>query len=150
MSTSPIRPVVTHDIPAIKEIIDSTGLFPSEYLDDMFTEQTEHEFWLTYDADHPVAVAYCAPEPMTNGTFNLLLIAVHRNSQSEGVGQKMMAFVEDKLRRKSVRVLLVETSGTEDFIRTRSFYEKLGYECEARIRDYYDVNDDKIVYRKAL
>jgi len=54
------------------------------------------------------------------------------------------------LKKQGVRVLLVETSGTDDFVRTRSFYEQIGYETEARIRDYYDAGDDKIVFRKAL
>jgi ribosomal protein S18 acetylase RimI-like enzyme len=48
------------------------------------------------------------------------------------------------------RVLLVETSGTPDFERTRAFYRKCGYEEEARIRDFYQAGADKIVYRKAL
>ena len=148
--TQPVRPATSHDIPAFKGIIDSTGLFPSEYLDDMFSEGSGPEFWLTYDIDGPVAVAYCAPEPMTNGTFNLLLIAVHKQSQSNGIGQTIMSHVEKYLREQGIRVLLVETSGTDEFVRTRSFYEQLGYENEARIRDYYDAGDDKIVFRKAL
>ena len=58
MNKLPIRPVSTGDIPAIKGIIESTGLFPAAYLDDMFSNSNEPEFWLTYDAGGPVAVAY--------------------------------------------------------------------------------------------
>ena len=47
-------------------------------------------------------------------------------------------------------MLLVETSGGDEFERTRRFYRTIGYEEEARIRDYYDAGDDKIVFRKAL
>jgi RimJ/RimL family protein N-acetyltransferase len=47
-------------------------------------------------------------------------------------------------------MLLVETSGLPDFERTRTFYAKCGYEEEARIRDFYAVNDDKVVFRKVL
>jgi len=124
MSNSPIRSVVTKDIPAIKDIIDSTELFPSELLDHMFEEDSDPAsgFWITYDITGPVAVSYVAPEPMTSGTYNLLLIAVHKNSQSAGIGQD----------------------------RTRQFYELRGYENEARIRDYYDIGDDKVVFRKVL
>ncbi|MFK8076507.1 MAG: hypothetical protein AB8B84_07965 [Granulosicoccus sp.] len=43
-----------------------------------------------------------------------------------------------------------ETSETDDFVRTRAFYAQLGYNEEARMREYYDASDDKIVFRKAL
>ena len=150
MNKLPIRPVSTGDIPAIKGIIESTGLFPAAYLDDMFSNSNEPEFWLTYDVGEPVAVAYVVPEPMTSGTYNLLLIAVHKRHQSDGIGQKIMSYVENRLRNEGARVLLVETSGTNEFTRTRNFYQLLGYENEARIRDYYDAGDDKVVFRKSL
>jgi len=120
-------------------------------LDDMFSEgSSQNEFWLTYDDGVPAAVAYCVPEPMTEGTCNLLLIAVHADRQGEGIGTQIMAYVEAKLAAEGVRVLLVETSGTEQFVNTRAFYSHLGYDEEARIREYYDVGDDKVVFRKAL
>jgi len=149
-----IRSAATQDLAAIKEIIDATALFPSEYLDDMFTGESElqedQEFWLTYDVDGPRAVTYCAPELMTSGTWNLLLIAVHPDYQSRGIGRKLISYVENILKTVEARVLLVETSGTDDFVRTRSFYEQIGYTNEARIRDYYDAGDDKIIFRKAV
>jgi hypothetical protein len=48
------------------------------------------------------------------------------------------------------RVLLVETSGLPEFGRTRAFYLHLGYAEEARIREFYQAGEDKIVFRKAL
>jgi len=154
MSNSKIRSSKPQDLGAIKAVIDATELFPSEYLDEMFSGDTEpteeQEFWLTYDDNGVQAVAYCAPEQMTNGTWNLLLIAVHPDRQSSGIGTQLVLHVETTLKKLGVRVLLVETSGTDDFVRTRSFYEQIGYDREACIRDYYDIGDDKIIFRKAL
>lgn len=48
------------------------------------------------------------------------------------------------------RVLLVETSGLASFERTRAFYRKCGYDEEARIREFYQAGEDKIVFRKSL
>jgi hypothetical protein len=48
-----------------------------------------------------------------------------------------------------VRTPLVESSGLASFERTRAFYRKNGYDEEARIHDFYQAGDDKIVYRKA-
>lgn len=151
MSKAPIRSTVAADLPALKQVIDAVELFPSEMLDDMFAGgEGENAFWLTYDDGVPAAIAYCVAEPMTEGTCNLLLIAVHPDRQGEGIGTQIMAHVEALLAEQGVRVLLVETSGTEHFVKTRAFYSHLGYDEEARIREYYDVGDDKVVFRKAL
>ena len=154
MNKLSIRPSISSDLTAAKKIIDAVDLFPSELLDDMFCANSDDpdqsEFWLTYDDGFPAAIVYCAPEPMADGTWNLLLIAVHPSRQSEGIGAQIMSYVEERLSRKGVRVLLVETSGTDDFIRTRGFYSKLGYTEEARIREYYGVGDDKVTFHKYL
>lgn len=146
------------DLPALKAVIDAAELFPSEMLDGMVSferppDSTDepHEFWLAHDEGQgAIAMVYCAPERMTRGTWNLLLIAVHPDHQGRGIGAALMAQVEALLEARGERVLLVETSGTAGFERTRDFYARIGYECEARIRDYYDAGDDKIVFRKAL
>lgn len=49
-----------------------------------------------------------------------------------------------------VRILLADTSGTEDFAATRGFYAAKGYTEEARIRDFWAAGDDKVTFRKAL
>jgi len=154
MNESKLRTARAEDLPGIKLVIDAVELFPSEYLDDMFSGETDprnqQEFWLTYD-DHGIqAVAFCAPERMTNGTWNLLLIAVHPDRQGSGIGRLIMSSIESKLAVLGCRVLLVETSGLTEFARTRYFYEQIGYAKEAVIRNYYDAGDDKIVFTKAI
>ncbi len=49
-----------------------------------------------------------------------------------------------------MRLLLVETSGVAGFAGQRRFYRKLGFRREARIRDYYQAGDDKVVFAKSL
>ncbi len=154
MNKTTIRSSIPSDLSAAKGIIDAVQLFPSDLLDGMFctgtNELEQHEFWLTFDDGTPTAIAYCSPEAMAEGTWNLLLIAVHTDRQGEGIGARLMSYVEEKLSAEGVRVLLVETSGTDDFIRTRAFYSRLDYNEEARIREYYGVGDDKIVFHKYL
>lgn len=48
------------------------------------------------------------------------------------------------------RILLVETSSLPMFERMRAFNRKCGYNEEARIRDFYQAGEDKLVFRKAL
>ena len=156
MNDDKIRPYRPGDLPAVKRLIDAAELFPSELLDGMVpggedaVDDEAAEFWLTHDDDGVDAVACCAPEEMTNGTWNLLLIAVHPERHGRGIGTALMRHVEAQLSERGARVLLVESSGTDGFERTRGFYRHLGYAQEARIREYYDAGDDKVVFRKAL
>lgn len=155
MTTFDIRPLVAGDLPAVKAAIDTTGLFPSELLEDMtapFLGGTAgDEFWLVAAEDGRAgAVAYCAPERMTSGTWNLLLIAVREDRQGRGLGGLLTRRVEHEAAGRGGRILLVETSGLPAFERTRAVYRRLGYSEEARIRDFYAAGDDKIVFRKAI
>jgi GNAT superfamily N-acetyltransferase len=152
-----IRAVKREDLPALKRVIDATALFPSELLDEMIAGYLggagSSEFWLTMDdgaQGEPIAVAYCAAERMTQGAWNLLLIALHPDHQGRGHGAALLGYVERKLKDSDQRILLVETSGLPDFERMRAFYGKCGYDREACIRDFYDAGEDKIVFRKAL
>jgi ribosomal protein S18 acetylase RimI-like enzyme len=153
-----IRLTTLDDITALIALAEASGLFePSqtEYLaqmlDEHFNSKNEPEdFWLT-DYDHePVGMAYVAPERMTEGTWNLYLIAVHPHRQRQGRGKSLLRHVEQMLMERGERILLVETSGTENFDYVREFYRKNGYEEEARIREFYTTGVDKIVFRKAL
>ena len=147
-----IRDATAADLDNLKQVIDSSELFPSEMLDDMiagYLAGTEDCLWLT--ADDPTLVAYCAPEKMTECTWNLYLIAVHKNKQGTGIGTKALQHLQEQLvAKKSARILLVETSALPEFEQTRHFYLKMGFVEEARIRDYYQEGEDKVVYWKSL
>ncbi|HAX86617.1 MAG TPA: GNAT family N-acetyltransferase [Cyanobacteria bacterium UBA11370] len=152
-----IRPTTPDDTAALIALADAIGFEPNELevlremlSDDLGGNSDSDRFWLTDDDGEPVGVAYCAPERMTNGTWNLLLIAVQPDRQGQGRGTALLRYVEQTLMARGARLLLVETSGLPSFERTRAFYRKCGYDEEARIRDFYKAGDDKIVYRKAL
>ena len=149
-----VRDVAERDLAGLKAVIDATGLFPSPMLDDMvrgyLDGAAEQEIWVTVDDGRPVAVGYCAPERMTDGTWNMLLIAVDPSAQGRGVGAAIMRHVEGQLSAKGARILIVETSGLPEFEATRRFYLGIGYAEEARIRDFYQAGEDKIVFRKPL
>jgi ribosomal protein S18 acetylase RimI-like enzyme len=62
----------------------------------------------------------------------------------------LLRYVEQMLAERGERVLLVETSGTQDFEYVRAFYRNNGYAEFSRIRDFYTDGVDKIVFRKLL
>lgn len=148
-----VRGMRAADLDSVKVVIDSTGLFPSALLDEMAAAHLDgnaQEHWLVLDADGPVAVAYCAPERMTEGTWNMLLLAVRADRQGRGLGRLLVRAAERVVARDDARIMLVETSGLPEFERTRAFYRGCGYDEEARIRDFYRAGEDKIVFRREL
>jgi ribosomal protein S18 acetylase RimI-like enzyme len=153
-----IRPATPDDISALIAVAEASVPFEPNEIDELLQLLTQHfdsngnsrDFWLTDDDNGLVSVAYVAPERMTEGTWNLYLIAVHPDYQRQGRGKMLLEYVEQMLANRGERVLLVETSGTEDFEYVRTFYRKSGYTEEARIREFYAAGVDKIVYLKSL
>jgi ribosomal protein S18 acetylase RimI-like enzyme len=124
-------------------------------LDDMIAtylgSSNPEEMWFTATIDgKPVSIGFCAAEKLTRGTFNLYAIGVKADLQGKGIGEQIMKYIEHQLQQKGGRVLIVETSGTEDFQLTRRFYEKLNYNKEAVIRDFWSEGDDKVIFWKKL
>ncbi len=150
-----IRSITQSDLPDLKKVLDSIELFPSEMLDEMisdnFNNAETEEIWFTAtENDTPIAIGFCAPEQLTEGTYNLYAIGVKSDMQGKGIGSEMMTYLENLLREKGHRILIVDTSGTEAFAMTRRFYEKLNYHQEAVIRDFWKEGDDKVTFWKKL
>jgi len=142
LNNSKIRSVKAEDLPFLIDVVNTSGLFPGEMLTDMIgdslDDDSSKQYWITYETDKPIAVAYFAPERMTSGTWNLYLIAVLANQQGTGIGTQLMNFIESFLRSKSQRILIVETSDLEEFELTRKFYQGINYQKEAHIGEFYD------------
>jgi GNAT superfamily N-acetyltransferase len=153
-----IRLTTPDDTTTLIALAAASGLFDPNQTDDLaqmldkhFRDRNEtQDIWLTDYDNEPVGIAYIAPERMTEGTWNLYLIAVHPDRQKQWRGKALLSYVEQMLMERGERILLVETAGTDDFEYVRGFYRKNGYEEEARIREFYTAGIDKIVFRKAL
>jgi ribosomal protein S18 acetylase RimI-like enzyme len=150
-----IRRALPADLPALKSVIEATGLFPADLLDEMtapaFRDPASTDrWWVIGDDPEVLGLAYAAPERMTDGTWNLLLIAIAPDRQGQHLGTALLAAIEADLAVSGVRLLLIETSDLPEFAATRAFYARRGYEKEATLRDFYAAGDDKVVFRKPL
>lgn len=155
MTTMKIRPTKFEDISALKLVLDGTELFPSEMLSDMvsgfLSEEASEDVWLTCEANgKAIGFCYAVPEAFTEGTWNMLAIAVLPEKQGSGAGGAIVKELESNLRENDHRVLIAETSGADEFAKTREFYRKNHYSEEARIRDFWTQGDDKVIFWKSL
>ncbi|PJI92072.1 N-acetylglutamate synthase-like GNAT family acetyltransferase [Yoonia maricola] len=154
MTNPMIKATSSDDIPGLRTVLDGTELFPSEMLADMLAPALAGEtdaFWLTCHHDgEAVGLCYTVPEDLTDRTWNMLALAVRPDLQGKRMGAALVQAAEQHLKDKAQRILIVDTSGTDDFALTRKFYAQNGYEEEARIRDFWAEGDDKVIFRKAL
>ncbi len=153
-----IRPATNGDKAAVIDLVVAAGMFSADeawlvegMLEDYFGGKTdEGHVCLIDDENGPAGVAYYQPRIAADRVWDLTMIAVRPVLQGRGRGAAMIRRVEEDLRARGGRLLLVETSSLAQYDRTRAFYEGRGYEEEARIRDYWAVGDDLVVFRKAL
>lgn len=150
-----VRPLAAGDLPALRDVIAAAELFPAEMLDGMVApvlaaEDGADAPLCRVAGDPAAALAFAEPEPMTEGTWNLRLIAVHPDRHRTGLGRTLMAAMEAALTARRAGLLLVDTAGTADFEAARAFYSGLGYGQAAVIPEFWAPGTDKVNYVKRL
>ncbi|UJR85001.1 GNAT family N-acetyltransferase [Sandaracinus amylolyticus] len=147
------------DREAIDRIVRAVGVFrpeevdvAMELVDEGLSTNDDEYFFAVAEDDHGTVLGYACwgHAPMTDATYDLYWIAVDPTRHGGGIGQKLLAACEDDVRARGGRLLLIETEGTPDYEPTRRFYLRAGYPEIARVRDYYRVGADKIVYGRSL
>jgi len=119
------------------------------YLHDQ--NQSDYSVVVAVDAASSVQGYACwGPVPLTRGTYDLYWIATHPASRGLGFGRALLEYVEAAARTHHGRILAIETSSKDSYGNTVDFYRRLGYEETARISDFYDVGDDKLIFVKRL
>lgn len=110
----------------------------------------DYEFVGAFADDRLIGYACFGLTPATDRTYDLYWIAVHPDAQRLGAGAALMSEVERRLEERRARLVVVETSSREDYAPTRRFYQKRGYEENARLRDFYAAGDDRVILTKRL
>lgn len=154
-----IRPGTAADRDRLSEILSGTGRFTERELGwamelvdaSLLSEGSEYEVRVVEEkASNPLGFALFGPTPRTDDVYDLYWLAVDHARQGTGLGQSLLQSVESELRARGARMLLIETSSKAAYAPTVRFYEAAGYREISRIKDFYRIEDDKLVFSKAL
>lgn len=114
------------------------------------SQTSGYYFVVERDLDRVRGYACYGPRSLTEGTYDLYWIAVDPRDRRSGVGRLLLGWVEEDIRQKKGRLIVVETSGSEVYYPTRKFYLATGYLQEATIRDFYKYGDNLVIFTKHL
>ncbi len=157
-----IRQLEPRDRSRIEEMVVSSGKFNDveietalELADDTLKEGDESDYIfvvLEYGKEHPALHGFACygPTPLTQGVYDLYWIVVDPAAQRKGLGRYLLEYVERDVTKRAGRMLLIETSSQETYSATIRFYDKNGYQLAARIKNFYRIGDDKLVFLKEL
>jgi ribosomal protein S18 acetylase RimI-like enzyme len=155
--TTGIRRAGPEDKDVVMAILKRTKFFRPEELkiaeevfDDSISGDSEVDYqsFVAREAHKTIGWICLGPTPCTVGTFDIYWLAVDPEHQNNGVGTSLVQYATTIIKNLKGRMITVDTSGSQRYLSTRQFYEKLGYCNEACIKDFYSVGDDKIIYIK--
>jgi len=154
-----IRKLENSDRDKIEKILVDTENFNSEeikiameLIDVYLNVEDQKDYEIFTDADGETVNGYVCigPRPLTVGTYDLYWIAVNPNVQARGIGSGLIKYIEEYIKGKSGRLVLIETSGKPGYEKERKFYEKNKYDKFVEIKDFYNEGDSLVVYGKYL
>jgi ribosomal protein S18 acetylase RimI-like enzyme len=124
-----------------------------ELIDNVLKDERQKDYkihCMVDGQDQPVGYICYGPTPMTEGTFDLYWIVVDPNFQGQGIGSKLLDFLEKVLKGMDGRMILAETSSIPEYEETQRFYLQKGFQEVGRVPDYYYPGNDRITYCKRL
>ena len=157
-----IRPLDPVDRSAIEKMVVSSGKFNDgeiatamELVEEALEQGDASGYFfavLEEDGEKPSVHGYACygPTPLTQGVYDLYWIVVDTSAQRKGYGNRLLEYVEKDVVMRGGRMLLIETSSQESYGGTVRFYQRAGYELVARIKNFYRVGDDKLIFSKDL
>jgi len=157
-----IRSIISGDRSRIQEIVTAAGNFSDQEiatameLVDEALKKGEESGYIVVVAETPERAgeidgyACYGPTPLTEGVFDLYWIAVCPKAQGRGIGRLLVEYVEKDIGSRGGRMLLIETSSRDEYAPTIAFYQRTNYELAARIKNFYRVGDDKLIFSKEL
>lgn len=147
------------DDEAIRELTAATGFFNPEEVAiaaELAQERLRrgadsgYEFVFAEAGGRLVGYTCYGRIPCTQASWDLYWIAVHPETQGTGLGRRLLAETEARIAAAGGSAVYAETSGRPQYVPTRAFYERCGYDVAAVLADFYAPGDAKYVFVRRL
>jgi GNAT superfamily N-acetyltransferase len=147
------------DIESVRDIIVSTNFFYEHeveiavgLVEERLKEGESSGYYFVFAEENGKTIAYSCfgPNEMSNTCWDLYWIATHNDLRGKGAGKKLLNETISQAAKMGCIILIAETSGLPHYAPTRAFYERSGFNPEARIKDFYRLGDDKIFYTRRI
>lgn len=132
------------------EFKPSEVIVAKEVIDDCLKDDDSSGYFILVAEDNKEVIGYISygPTPLTNGTWDIYWEAIALGRRGQGIGSSLMKAAEREIRKCGGRLALIETSSTPAYEKTRQFHHRCGYEDIARVPDFYEYGDDKMILQK--
>ncbi len=149
----------TADVEHVRRIVRATGFFHDREVDvavELITERLQrgeecgYHFVFADLAGQTIGYACYGPIACTRASYDLYWIAVDPACQGRGTGRRLLRASEERIAAQGGHRVYIETSSRDIYESTRAFYGRCGYDEAARLADFYDDGDDKVIYVRAL
>jgi ribosomal protein S18 acetylase RimI-like enzyme len=149
--------VIEEDLNNVREILESSKFFyefeidvavelVQEYLD--YGAESGYLFLFVEVDGRTLGYACFGHISVTKRSYDLYWIGVHEDCRGLGLGKILMKETEKIVKDLGGKSIYIETSSRDKYIPTQKFYISYGCDLIARITDFYDDGDDKLLYRK--
>jgi len=152
--------ILQSDNKSVRQIVESTGFFYDyeipiavELVEEALKKGQEISgyFFVFAELDGKTVSYTCfGPISCTVGSYDLYWIATHNDYRGKGIGKMILEKTHKIIKQMNGRMVIAETSSQEKYAPTRHFYISNNYTKDAQIKDFYDINDDKVMYVKRL
>jgi len=143
----------------IRKLAQGTGFFHADEVDiavELVDERIKkgassgYEFVFAEAGGRVVGYTCFGPIPCTATSHDLYWIAVCPDMQGQGLGRLLLAETERRVRKMGGTRIYAETSGRPQYLSTRAFYERTGYQLAELLADFYGPGDGRATYLKVL
>ncbi len=155
-----IRPLAQSDRERLHSMLIDTQVFTPgeievamELIDTVLKDSNQEDYkihCMANNEDQAIGYICYGPVPMTQEVFDLYWIVVDPRFQGQGIGSKLLHFLEGVVRERKGRMILIDTSSIPEYEKSQKFYVRHGFQEVARVPDYYHPGNDRITFCKTI